>query len=288
AIEDDKVNIQDIDSLPSEQKKLILDTKLLIYECEGEEKEIKEWFETINIVGIPLKHQELLNAIYSGPFVTKAREVFSNKENSNIIKWKNYISGVAERQDFLETALEWVSKGNIQSYMAKHRNETKITELQTYFNSVIDWVSGVFIDIKSEMRGQEWGRLYEAYKSKPYDPKEVSVKLQKLYVDDYVNNRRGIFEYILGDCKDKQLLDIRIFDDATKKAVYAKQTAAADKNGISNCPLCAVGTNANKTKKWALSEMDADHVTAWSNGGATNIANCEMLCKTHNRSKGNK
>jgi hypothetical protein len=138
------------------------------------------------------------------------------------------------------------------------------------------------------MRGQEWGRLYETYKNKPYDPKEVSVKLQKLYVDDYVNNRRGIFEYILGGCKDKQLLDIRIFDEATKKIVYTKQTAAASKKGVSNCPLCAIATNANKAKIWKQEEMDADHVQAWSKKGPTDISNCEMLCKTHNRSKGNK
>ncbi|MEY2898632.1 MAG: Flavobacterium phage vB FspS laban6, partial [Bacteroidota bacterium] len=293
AVKDNNGMEQYFDGLDKNIQDLILNTKLLIYECEGEEKEIKEWFKTINIVGIPLNEQELRNAIYSGPFVTAAKEKFSNTSNNTTQKWSAYISGSVNRQEYLECAVEWVSskmksKDPIDEYMSLHRKDNNIKELETYFNEVIGWVSTVFKKNESEMRGLEWGRLYETYKSKPYDPKKISKQVQELYADPYVKNRRGIFEYILGGCKDKQLLDIRVFDEATKKAVYAKQTAAADKKGISNCPLCALGTNANKTKKWALAEMDADHVTAWSNGGATNIANCEMLCKTHNRSKGNK
>jgi hypothetical protein len=130
-----------------------LETKLLIYECEGEETEIKEWFRTINIYGVPLNHQELLNAVYSGPFVTLGKAEFSNSQNANIQKWSAYISGSANRQDFLECALDWVSKGNIGDYMSRHRYDKNITELKTYFNSVIDWVSTVFIDVESEMRG---------------------------------------------------------------------------------------------------------------------------------------
>lgn len=293
AVKDNNGMEQYFDGLDKNIQDLILNTKLLIYECEGEEKEIKEWFKTINIVGIPLNEQELRNAIYSGPFVTIAKEKFSNTTNTNTQKWSAYISGIVNRQDYLECALEWVSrkmtsKDPIDEYMSLHRMDNDIKELETYFESVIAWVSGIFIDIKSEMRGLEWGRLYETYKSRPYDPKEVSNKVLELYSDDYVNNRRGIFEYILGGCEQKQLLDIRIFNEATKKIVYTKQTAAANKKGVSNCPLCAIATNANKAKIWKQEEMDADHVTAWSNGGATNIANCEMLCKTHNRSKGNK
>jgi 5-methylcytosine-specific restriction endonuclease McrA len=293
AVKDDDDMEQYFNGLDTNIQSLILNTKLLIYECEGEEKEIKQWFKTINIAGVPLNEQELRNAIYSGPFVTKAKEKYSNTLNTNKEEWKDYINGTANRQDFLECALSWVSrkmksKEPIDEYMSRHRTDTDIKELETYFESVIAWISSVFNDVESEMRGLEWGRLYETYKKTKYNPTKVSKQVQELYADPYVKNRRGVFEYILGGCKDKQLLDIRIFDEATKKAVYAKQTAAADKKGISNCPLCALGTNANKTKKWALSEMDADHVTAWSNGGATNIANCEMLCKTHNRSKGNK
>ncbi len=138
------------------------------------------------------------------------------------------------------------------------------------------------------MRGLEWGRLYEAYHNTPYNPTKVSKEVQKLYGDPYIKNRKGIFEYILGGSVDTKLLNVRVFDDATKKSVYSTQTAKAEANGKSNCPLCAIGHDANKSKIWKLSEMDADHVAAWSKGGATNIKNCQMLCKTHNRAKGNR
>ncbi|MGI5106129.1 DUF262 domain-containing protein [Treponema socranskii] len=266
----------------------ILKTKLLIYECEGSETEIKEWFRTINIAGIPLNEQELLNAIYSGSFVTKAKEVFSNSQNARIQKWSAYISGSVNRQDFLHTALDWVSKGKISDYMARHRHDKNITEMETYFNSVIGWIDGIFIDVEKEMCGLEWGRLYETYVKKSYDPQKISQRLHELYADFYVKNKKGIYEYLLSGEVDKKLLDVRIFDEPTKKSVYAKQTAAAEKRGVSNCPLCALENSGNKTKIWKLDEMDADHVSAWSKGGATDSANCQMLCKTHNRAKGNR
>lgn len=266
----------------------ILNTKLTIYECEGEESEIKEWFKTINIPGIPLNDQEMLNAIYSGPFVTKAKEEFSNSQNSHIQKWSHYISGSIVRQDFLRTALDWVSKGSIDSYMSLHRFDTEITELKTYFNVVIDWVSATFVDVEPEMKGLEWGRLYETYHSEPYDPAAVSAKIQKLMADDYVTDKKGIFEYVLGGSKDTKLLNIRVFDNRTKKNVYTKQTIKAREQGVSNCPLCAIGHEANRSKIWELNDMDADHVKAWSTGGSTDENNCQMLCKTHNRSKGNR
>ncbi len=274
--------------IAKDKQDLILQTKLLIYECEGTESEIKEWFKTINIAGVPLNAQELLNAVYSGTFVTLGKEEFSNSQNANIQKWSAYVSGSANRQEFLECALDWVSKGNVSEYMSKHRFDTNINELKTYFNSVIDWVSTVFTAVESEMRGLEWGRLYETYKKQPYNPQTVSQQVKELYADSYVKNRKGIFEFILGGSTDTKLLDVRIFDEATKKSVYAKQTATAEQNGTSNCSLCAIGHDANKTKIWSLKDMDADHVTAWSKGGATDSNNCEMLCKTHNRAKGNR
>jgi len=288
AIKDENGMQQYFSSLANELQTKILTTKILIYECEGTEPEIKEWFRTINISGVPLTNQELLNAIYSGPFVTLGKAEFSNSQNANIQKWSAYISGSANRQDFLERALEWVSKDKIDDYMSFHRFDKNITELKNYFTSVIDWVSTVFTDVESEMKGLEWGRLYETYSKKPYNSKSVSEEVKTLYSDSYVKNRKGIFEYILGGSTDAKLLEVRVFDEATKKSVYAKQKAEAEKKGVSNCPLCAVGNNANKTKIWALAEMDADHVSAWSKGGATDIKNCEMLCKTHNRAKGNK
>jgi len=288
AIKDANGNEQLFGGFALDKKNRILDTKLLIYECEGTESEIKEWFRTINIAGVPLNSQELLNAVYSGPFVTLGKEEFSNSKNANIQKWSAYISGSANRQDFLERALQWVSKGNVSEYMSRHRNDNNIIELKDYFTSVIDWVSTVFIDVESDMKGLEWGRLYETYRKQPYNSKKVSEEVKKLYGDPYVKNRRGIFEYILGGSIDTKLLEVRVFDDATKKSVYTKQAAEAEKTGVSNCPLCALGHDSNKTKIWKLKEMDADHVTAWSKGGATDIKNCQMLCKTHNRAKGNK
>jgi 5-methylcytosine-specific restriction endonuclease McrA len=274
--------------IAADKQAKILETKLTIYECEGTETEIKQWFRTINIAGIPLNNQELLNAIFSGPFVTLGKEEFSNSQNSNIQKWSAYISGSANRQDFLECALDWVSKGNTSDYMSRHRFDKNITELKTYFNSVIDWVSGVFKDVEKEMCGLEWGRLYETYHKQAYNPAKVSAELQKLYADPYVKNRRGIFEYILGGSVDTKLLDVRVFDEATKKSVYLIHTAHAEVKKESNCPLCALGHDANKSKIWKLAEMDADHVTAWSKGGATTTKNCQMLCKTHNKAKGNR
>lgn len=274
--------------IATDKQKLILDTKILIYECEGTESEIKEWFKTINIAGVPLNDQELLNAVFSGPFVTKCKEEFSNTQNSNIEKWSAYVSGSVNRQQFLERAFDWVSKGNIGEYMSQHRYDTNIKEVKTYFNSVIDWVSSVFNDVESEMCGLEWGRFYEEYHKNAYNPEKVSSEVKKLYADSYVKNRKGVFEYILGGSTDSKLLDIRIFDEATKKAVYVQQTQAAEKKGESNCPLCVLGHDSNKTKIWKLADMDADHVSAWSKGGATDIHNCQMLCKSHNRAKGNR
>lgn len=276
------------DSLPKEQQKKIRDSKLLIYECEGAEKEIKDWFETINIAGVKLEPQERLNAIYSGTFVTKAKAEFSNSQNANIQKWSAYIRGRVNRQEFLERALDWVSKGDIEGYMSQHRTDKNINELKTYFNSVIDWVSTVFTDVHPEMCGLEWGRLYEEYHSKSYHPEKMSADVKKLYADEYVTNHKGIFEYLLGGAADKSLLEIRLFEPSVKKAAYAKQTQAAKKNGKSNCPLCAIGPAANKSRIYDFNEMDADHVSAWSKGGPSSSKNCQMLCKTHNRSKGNK
>jgi hypothetical protein len=276
------------DSLPAEQQAVIQKSTLLIYECEGLEQEIKDWFETINIAGVKLEPQERLNAIYSGPFVTLAKAEFSNSQNANIQKWSAYIKGNANRQEFLERALDWVSKGDISGYMSQHRNDDNINELKAYFKSVIEWVSSVFKDVKKEMQGLEWGRLYEEYHLKSYDPAKVSVDVRRLYGDSYVTKKRGIFEFILGGLEDTKLLEVRVFDDPTKHAAYEKQTSVAKAKKKSNCPHCAIGDDANKTRIYEFEEMDADHVTAWSKGGTTSAKNCQMLCITHNRAKGNR
>ncbi|MGI9558286.1 MAG: HNH endonuclease family protein [Thermodesulfobacteriota bacterium] len=288
AIKDENGMEQYFDGMAKDKRNKILQTPLTIYECEGAESEIKEWFKTINIAGIPLVPQELLNAIYSGRFVTLGKEEFSNSKNANIQKWSAYIKGSADRQAFLERGLDWVSKGNIDDYMSRHRHDEDIKKLKAYFNSVIDWVSNVFVDVKDEMCGREWGRLYEEYHKQSYDPAKVSEEVQKLYDDPQVTDKKGIFEYILGGSIDTKLLNIRVFDEKTKKSVYASQTKTAKKKGKSNCPLCAVGHEANKDKIWTEREMDADHVEAWSKGGDTSAKNCQMLCKTHNGAKGNR
>ena len=284
----DNGNPRNCDSLPADQQATLRASRLLIYECEGTETEIKQWFETINIAGVPLNAQELLNAIYSGPFVTLAKAEFSNSQNANIQKWSAYIKGSANRQNFLERALDWVSKRDIGGYMSQHRNDNNINELKAYFDSVIDWASTTFVDVLPEMKGLEWGRLYEEYHSKSYDPAKVSAAVKRLYADPYVKDRRGVFEYVLGGLKDSKLLNVRLFDEATKNSVYAKQTSAAEASSTSNCPFCAVGHAANASKIWKLAEMDADHVSAWSKGGGSSAENCQMLCITHNPAKGNR
>ena len=288
AIKDSNGMEQYFSGLPKNLQDKIMQTPLLIYICEGEESEIKEWFKTINIAGVPLKEQELLNAIYSGPFVTLAKAEFSNSQNANVQKWSAYVSGSVIRQDFLRTALDWVSKGSIDNYMSQHRYDTNINELKTYFISVIEWISTTFKSVEKEMCGLEWGRLYEKYHSQAYSSDDIDKKVKELYGDPYVKNRKGVFEYVLGGCTEHKLIEVRVFDEATKKSVYAKQTKEAEATGHSNCPLCACGSNSNKTRIWKISEMDADHVTAWSKGGATDESNCQMLCKSCNRRKAGK
>jgi hypothetical protein len=288
---------QIFDGLDKGKQQKILQTKLLVYVCEGEgehaEEEIKEWFKTINIAGIPLNHQEELNAIFSGEFVTLCKAEFSNSQNANIQKWESYVKGPANRQMFLATALEWVSrnmdaKDKVSAYMSAHRRDNNINEIKTYFNTVIDWVDSKFDDVYDEMQGLNWGELYERFHKNPYDHTELSEKVSELMKDDFVTNRKGIFEYVLGNCQDTKLLNVRLFDKSTMRKVYQEQTEKAEAEGISNCPYCAIGHDANSKRIWKLNEMDADHVTAWSKGGLTSIDNCQMLCKTHNRAKGNK
>lgn len=283
---------QTFSSLPPEDRARILDSTLLVYVCEGTEPEIKKWFETINISGVPLNSQELLNAIYSGPFVTAAKAEFSNSRNALQQKWASYVKGDPKRQEVLEVALGWIAAKqgkDIDGYLAQHRHDASIDELKTYFTTVIDWIGSVFTRAPDkEMRGLEWNRLYEAYHSKSFDPAKAEARVEELRGDPAVNNARGIYEFILGGETDTKLLDVRLFDDKTKRAAYAKQTSAAESAGISNCSLCAVGHDANKVKIWKIKEMDADHVAAWSKGGASDLANCEMLCVTHNRAKGNR
>ena len=274
--------------LDKELQDKILNTKLTIYVCEGSPDEIQRWFETINIAGVPLTAQELRNAAYHGPFVNEARKVFSNTSNANMNRWRTYIPGDPRRQAVLERVLDWISEGHIDDYMAKHRNDTDIDELRNYFETVIDWIGSLFEYTGKYICGLDWGRLYRQYHGKSYDRNKITERVNALIDDTQVHQNKGIFEYILGGETDTKLLDVRVFDGKTKQIVYNRQTKEAKEKGISNCPLCAIGHSSNANRIYKLSEMDADHVTAWSKGGATDSDNCQMLCKTHNRAKGNK
>ena len=288
AVNDSDGNPRYFDSLSKDEQDKILNTKLTIYICEGTPQEIQKWFETINISGVPLNDQELLNAAYYGPFVTEARKVFSNSNNSNMNKWQTYIKGDPKRQEILATALDWVSDHHIAEYMAEHRQDTNVNELMNHFNSVIDWVSNLFDYTEKEVKGLPWGDYYRDYHNTSFDKSELNFDLNSLMQDPYVLNKRGIFEYLLGGKQHPELLNVRLFEESVKRTKYSQQTDKAKQEGISNCPYCAIGNNENRTKIWKYDEMDADHVSAWSKGGDSSIENCEMLCKMHNRSKGNK
>ena len=289
-VKDTEGNEQYFSSLSKHQQEQILETELLIYDCYGTEAEIKEWFKTINIVGVPLTAQELRNAVYSGPFVDAAKKVFSNSGSAIMSKWSNFVKGDPARQEVLEVALDWIAlrEGTtIDSYMAKHREDFDCTELQTYFTAVIDWAASVFKMTDTSMRGIEWNTLYERYSSQGYNATEMTAAAEELLSDPQIQSKKGIYEYLLGGKMDTKLLNVRVFTEAVKKRVYKRQTDAAKQQGISNCSYCTIGHDEKKEKIWALKEMDADHVTAWSKGGSTEESNCELLCKSHNRAKGN-
>ncbi len=290
-IDDDKKE-KHFKALAADKREKINNAPLTIYVCEGDESEIKQWFETINIVGMKLTEQEKRNAILSGNFVTAAKKVFSNSSNANMKKWRSYISGDPKRQEILEEALRWVAKAEkddklIDRYMSEHRDNSDISELTDYFESVINWINGTFKDVESKMKGLEWGRLWRTYSNNGYDPDELSVTIQKLLADGQVHNPKGIWEYVLGGEKEKRLLDIRVFDSRTKEIVYKQQTQKAKEEQISNCPYCAKEGGVNAQRIYELKEMDADHVTAWTRGGDTSPENCQMLCRIHNILKGN-
>ncbi len=270
-----------------ELQERFLNTKLLIYVCQGEEEEIKKWFRIINIAGVELNEQELLNAVYSGPFVSALKAWFSDRNNTHIQFWSTYLRGTALRQDFLAVALRWISGGRVSEFMSTHRHDTSITPVREHFNRVLLWADALFSADYSGLCGQDWGELYSRYHSVSYDVGRLNARVEELLADPYVTNKRGIFEYVLGGGTDTRLLHVRCFDEATRQTVYAQQTQRAKAEGISNCPLCALSQGGNQSRIWSESEMEADHVTAWSKGGASDRGNCQLLCRTHNRAKGN-
>lgn len=265
----------------------ILNTPLLIWFCKGEPSEVQEWFRAINVAGIPLTEQELRNAVYHGPFIGLARSYFSRTKGTHLSRWRTYIKGDPARQAILEVALRWVSGGRIEEYMAAHRYDDNIDELVSYFNQVLDWADTLFDCTGRIMQQQDWGQLYEDYHDQEYDREYLEARLLELSTDRHVRSSKGIIPYLLGGEEDPKLLQIRLFDEKTKSAVYLKQTGEARLHNHSNCPECAASSGRHRARIWELREMEADHVTPWSLGGETTPDNCQLLCRPHNRSKGN-
>lgn len=275
-------------NLQSDQQEQILDYELMVYLCEGTDSEKLDWFRTINIAGEKLTDQELRNAVYHGPWVSAAKRFFSRSGCPAYAIASDYMMGSAIRQDYLEAAIEWINGGRVDEYMRDHQHDTDANELWLYFKTVIDWIEATFPKKRAQMKSVRWGTLYGAHRNARFDPMQLERHIAELMADVDVRNKRGIYEYLLGGETDTKLLEVRVFDEKTKLAAYGLQTKSAEASGTSNCPLCAGGTNANATRIYELDEMDADHVTAWSKGGASDLANCQMLCVPHNRSKGNR
>jgi hypothetical protein len=256
-------------NLTNIEKQQILDYTLMVYFCEGNDREKLDWFKIINIAGEKLTEQELRNAIYTGTWLTNAKSIFSKSNCAAYLLSKDYVNGSSIRQEILETAIKWISGGEIEKYMSIHQHDPNANELWTYFRNVIEWVKLTFITPRKEMKGVDWGKLYDEYGRKMIDTAKLDQEIHTLMTDDDVTNKKGIFAYVL--TRNEKHLNIRAFTDSQKRAAYEKQ------NGI--CSKCG--------KHFELREMEADHITPWSKGGKTNLDNCQMLCQDCNRRKSN-
>lgn len=252
-----------------EQEKL-LNYKLMVYFCEGNDKEKLDWFKIINIAGEKLTEQELRNAVYTGTWLTNAKSIFSKSNCAAYLLSKDYVNGSPIRQEILETALSWISKGEIEKYMSVHQQDPNANELWTYYRNVIEWVKLTFTTYRKEMKGIDWGSLYGNFKDKMFDAKKLEKEIQALMMDDEVTAKKGIYPYVL--TRNEKYLNIRAFSESQKREAYEKQ------KGI--CPVCK--------KKWKIEEMEADHIKPWHEGGKTTAKNCQMLCKDDNRRKSGK
>lgn len=259
-----------IHNLPKDKGQQILDYKLMVYFCSGTDSEKLEWFKTINIAGEKLTDQELRNAVYHGPWTADAKKYFSKTGCAAYGLASDYVDGSPIRQDFLETAIDWLSEGDIEGYMSKHQHDKKATPLWDYFQKVIDWVKVAFPDYRREMKFVRWGPLYNQFKDKKLDAKKLGKQVAVLMEDEYVTKKSGIYPYVLDS--DEKHLNIRTFTDKMKREAYERQ------KGI--CVKCS--------KHFDLTEMDADHIKPWRDGGKTIAANCQMLCKDDNRRKSGK
>ena len=257
-------------NLTTPDKEQILNYKLMIYICEGNDKEKLEWFRTINIAGEKLTDQELLNAMYTGQWLTDAKRHFS-KSNCPAYQMANkYLNGSAIRQEYLETAIDWISNGQIQPYMAKHQHDPNANELWLYFQNVINWVKTIFPTYRKEMKGVYWGQLYNQFKDTPVNNIEMEQRIATLMQDDDVTKKSGIYAYVLSG--EEKHLSIRAFTPNMKREAYERQKGA--------CPLCG--------NVFEIEQMEGDHIIPWHAGGKTTADNCQMLCKTCNRHKSGK
>ncbi|GGF48143.1 GmrSD restriction endonuclease domain-containing protein [Echinicola rosea] len=257
-------------NLQSDEKEQILNYKLMVYLCSGSDSEKLEWFRTINIAGEKLTDQELRNAVYSGSWVSDAKRYFSKNGCAAYSLGGDLMNGSAIRQDYLETTIKWISDDAIESYMAKNQHEPNANELWLYFQSVINWVRAVFPKYRREMKGIDWGFLYNEFKDVKIDSKELEKQISSLMLDEDVTKKKGIYHYVLTG-KEKYL-NIRAFSPSQKREAYERQ------KGV--CVVCK--------ESFEIEEMEADHITPWHEGGKTSAENCQMLCKEDNRRKSGK
>jgi hypothetical protein len=254
-------------NLQADEKERILKYELTVYQCEGSDSEKLNWFRTINIAGEELTDQELRNAVYAGPWTADAKRYFSK---SGCAAWQlaeRYMTGTPIRQDYLETAIEWVSAGDVDGYMAIHQHDANANPLWLYFQAVIAWVNATFPKYRREMKGIEWGYLYNAHGQDRLDPGTLEIEVARLMADDDVTKKRGVYEYVL--TRDEKHLNIRAFTDSNKRTLYERQ------DGV--CRTC--------NDAFEIGEMEADHITPWSKGGKTELENGQMLCRECNRRK---
>lgn len=255
-------------NLPTDKQEQILEYKLMVYFCSGKPSEKLDWFETINIAGKVLTEQELRNAVYSGSWVSDAKRYFSKNSRPKI--GDEYLNGSANRQEFLEKAIDWISGGKIKEYMSKNQHEPNANELWLYFQSVINWVKVTFPKYRKEMKGIEWGTLYNEFKNDKWDAELLEEEITDLMLDEDVSNKKGIYYFVLN--RKERHLSIRAFSDKQKREAFERQ------KGI--CVKCL--------EKFELNEMEADHIKPWHEGGKTAAENCQMLCKHDNRIKSGK
>lgn len=264
---DFSINGLAIHNLPKDQKQQILDYTLMVYFCSGADSEKLEWFKTINIAGEELTDQELRNAVYAGPWTADAKRYFSKTGCAAYGLASDYLKGSAIRQEYFETAISWHTDGTIEEYMSKHQYDENAGEIWHYFQSVIAWVKATFPNYRKEMKGVQWGPLYNQYRGKTLNPDKLEKQVAKLMMDDDVTKKPGIYPYIFDG--EERHLSIRAFTNNNKREAYERQ------QGI--CPKCK--------KHFEIDGMEADHITPWHNGGKTNALNCQMLCKDDNRRK---